>query len=272
MIDPTEVIATAEKDRPDLADTVVTPYTFPAGTAFHFEFPTSYSMNMTMVRFQEFYESAHPSIQGRRFSLEQYMDIYARTEHKEWYGLGLLGWWLRRRNPTVKGFDYLTRVLGTNVPGYAMSDFIDLHVKEETLRDREAWMEAVLKQKLGVDDITTIYADVGPGSPVWERPFFYVIGTYKGDRDAKGTLAHELAHARFYLDDEYRTAATILVMKNWSPALEKALRARGYAPDTDIDEMHAFALTGWAEWFPWHKRDKMARNLRRALRKEFLKT
>jgi hypothetical protein len=259
------IITEMEKIRPDLRDTVFTAHEFPNGRAIHIEFPTSYSMNMTMIRVQEFYESPHPTIQGRRFDLEDYMDIYAATEHKEWSGLGwlwLYGAWLRRRNPTVKGFDYLTRVLGTNFPGYVFSDFVGAHRVDDSLRTREVWLESQISVCLDCPDI--YYLD--PEEMAAKVPGYYVIGTYKGDRDAKGTLAHELAHARYFLDPEYNAAVTSLVVKNWSPRLEKALRKRGYDASTDIDEMHAFALTGWPEWFPWYMRDKQARKLRRLLK------
>jgi len=181
------LITAIEKAHPDLRDAVFTAHEFPSGWAIHIEFPTSYSMNMTMLRFQEFYESPFPSI-----------------------------------------------------------------------RAREEWLESQISVCLGVTDICDE-----------DAPEFYVIGTYKGNRNAKSTLAHEMAHARYFLDPEYNAVVTSLVIKNWSKALERALRKRGYDASTYIDEMHAFALTGWGEWFPWYLRDKAARRLRRVLRRAY---
>jgi len=72
---------------------------------------------------------------------------------------------------------------------------------------------------------------------------FYLIGTVKGDDRA---LDHELAHAFFWKDEEYRNDMISLV--NSIPNKDELLRIlkeeRGYGKDVLFDEAQAFLSTG----------------------------
>lgn len=69
----------------------------------------------------------------------------------------------------------------------------------------------------------------------------YVIGVVKGD---DSTLAHELAHARFYLDTSYRDKITsILNASTQLEPLKTHLLAESYHPKVLIDEIQAYLLT-----------------------------
>jgi hypothetical protein len=64
---------------------------------------------------------------------------------------------------------------------------------------------------------------------------FYVIGIY--DDGKKGTLTHELAHALFFIDDDYRQAVREAMRGYDTSALEKQLAKAGYARHVIPDEV-----------------------------------
>lgn len=202
------------------------------------KFPNSFQMNWYMFRIQEFYES--PEFQGKHFTTTAYMHWYAANEHKR-----------KKKTPNAGGFDYLTRVLGLNVPGISFTAFFSLF---PDVRPEEKVIADLVKKELGIE---SLYEEV-----------FYVLGHYPTIKE-DDALSHELMHARFYLDGEYRDEVTKLVHLHYSPALERALLKRGYCKEVLIDEMAAFSLDGHAKWFPWWRRDKEARQLQAALREKF---
>jgi hypothetical protein len=58
---------------------------------YHLEFPTQYGITSTCLRIQEFYESDLPGFRGKYFTLEEYMDAYAKwsgnfTYFSDWSG------------------------------------------------------------------------------------------------------------------------------------------------------------------------------------------
>src|SRR5206468_3707182 len=110
------------------------------------------------------YESPYKEIRGKHFTLEQFMDRYARA----------------RGN-----FTYTTDWSGFNVPGHIVDNFFveflgDLLEKEQTLFE-------CLKPH-GCDN-----------QFVCGAVRYYVIALYDDD-----CLDHELAHAFYYLNDDYR--------------------------------------------------------------------
>jgi hypothetical protein len=72
---------------------------------------------------------------------------------------------------------------------------------------------------------------------------FYVIAMLENDA---GTLDHEIAHAMFFLNREYRAAASSLVRrlpKALREQMGRALRDLGYARGVVVDEINAFLAT-----------------------------
>lgn len=69
---------------------------------------------------------------------------------------------------------------------------------------------------------------------------FYVIGIYDGGK--KGTLTHELAHALFFIDDDYRHAVREAMRGYDTSALEKKLLDTGYARHVVQDEVQAYIV------------------------------
>jgi hypothetical protein len=69
---------------------------------------------------------------------------------------------------------------------------------------------------------------------------FYVIGIYDGGK--KGTLTHELAHALFFIDDDYRQAVREAMRGYDTSALEEKLLKAGYARHVIPDEVQAYIV------------------------------
>ncbi len=62
----------------------------------HINYETQYDLCSAFLRIQEFYESPYPSIQGKHFTMDQYMDIYAKetgafTYFSDWSGFNVPG-------------------------------------------------------------------------------------------------------------------------------------------------------------------------------------
>lgn len=115
---------------------------------------------------------------------------------------------------------YFNSWSGFNIPGHSLNMFFanfDLTSREEALRD--------------------LIAKNTPGNR------FYVIAARKDDAL---TMEHEIAHAMFYLDEEYRKAAAKLV-KQMDPVLRKKLeivfKEWGYAREVYVDELNAYMAT-----------------------------
>jgi hypothetical protein len=84
---------------------------------FHLKFKNQYELTSTFLRLEEFYESSFENIQGKHFTLEEFMDTYAKQ-----YG----------------NFTYTSDWNGFNVPSNVIRKFftifwLDLLVKEKHL-------------------------------------------------------------------------------------------------------------------------------------------
>lgn len=87
-------------------------------SVFHIRFESKYLVTSTFMRLQEFYESPIKSIKGKYFSIEKYMDEYAKlkgnfTYNSDWSGFNVP--------------DYIVRVF------FELFDF-DLTQKEKNLK------------------------------------------------------------------------------------------------------------------------------------------
>ena len=78
---------------------------------YFLKFPNQYEL--TMIRLQEFYESPYKNIRGKHFTLEQYMDAYAK--HKG-------------------NFTYCSDWNGFNIPSIVIQDFFIIF---HPIRDKE---------------------------------------------------------------------------------------------------------------------------------------
>ena len=68
----------------------------------------------------------------------------------------------------------------------------------------------------------------------------HVIGIYDGGK--KGTLTHELAHALFFIDDDYRQAVREAMRGYDTSMLEGKLLKAGYARHVIPDEVQAYIV------------------------------
>jgi hypothetical protein len=158
------------------------------------------------MRLQEFYESPFKEIRGKLFSLELFMDLYAQQQGN---------------------FTYTTDWSGFNVPGHVVDDFYlkfsdGLMAKEHLLFDK-------------------IYQRDDMGNLVPPEDKYYVIGL----RD-EFSLDHELAHALYYLNEDYRRVVNKMVKslpKTTSESIKKWLLSKGYSKQHVVDETNAYLTT-----------------------------
>jgi len=135
--------------------------------------------------------------------------FFTKQDYASWYVL----------SEYSKGkFNYYEKVVGYNIPGWAF----DIQVIKgfQPLDNYERFL---------ISKIKTIF----PGSN-----HFYVIATAHDARDA---LEHEMAHAVWFLYEEYRNEAKkILSSSGRIKPVEDYLENRLYNRDTWEDETHAF--------------------------------
>lgn len=198
---------------------------------YHLDFDNQYDLAMNFLRYQEYYES--PEWHKKIFTLVDYMEWYSKTqcERKD------------KKNRPLRMFSYPADWSGFNIPSWAL---------EEVLPKIEDWNR--------YDDfMSTVYDLIKKTEG--EHPF-YLIGTYAGgatDDDPSGEtiLDHEVAHALFYTNRDYRVKVRRLLREWDSPVanlnghkgeeLDSArdvLKSMGYHETTVEDEIHAYCATG----------------------------
>ena len=161
-----------------------------------------------MCRIQEFYESNHANIRGKVFSLEDFIATYYADGNKESY------------------FDVWE---GFNVPKSAIDEFFGLHLKPmdyrriiTTSREYE-----IARLWIGSD-------------------YQYLIATQEGG--APDVLAHELHHARYSMDDNFRRECKLILLsmpEEIYSSIRLVLLDEGYPDDDNImaDEISAYLRT-----------------------------
>ena len=126
-------------------------------------------------------------------------------------------------------FTYYDDWHGFNVPGGVVESFF------ETFPDLTADEEMLRGAVVGFDK-------------------FYLIGSHEGD-DIEDALDHELVHATYYLDEDYRHAANRLVemFKGDAPLtygkFYHLLKSWGYDDSTMVDEVNAYLATTDESWW-----------------------
>lgn len=184
---------------------------------YHLHFESGYDLAMHFLRFQEYYES--PKYHRRIFSLTEYMEWYAKDHEGS--------------------FTYPTDWSGFNVPSWVLQQ-----VREATIPDLNSYD---LRMFTLIDWVEER-----------EHPHnYYFIGTssagYRGDEDEKDVLDHEIAHALYTVNPEYREKALAL-LREWNSApghegceldtAKMVLKDMGYHESTVEDEIHAYCATG----------------------------
>jgi len=126
-------------------------------------------------------------------------------------------------------FNYHTTWVGFNVPGNIVKEFYkkfhDLSMKEQVLKNL---LKPFLKS----------------------NKKFYIIGTIESDRE--GTLEHEIAHARYYLNRSYRLAQN-KVFRSMPRYIQEyfinALIQMKYDKSVGIDETQAYLCSTLDLWY-----------------------
>ncbi|QDJ96563.1 ABC transporter ATP-binding protein [Xanthomonas phage Xoo-sp13] len=177
----------------------------------------SYELCSSFIRFQEFYESPFDDIRGKYFTMDTYMDRYAESKGGE--------------------FTYFEDWSGFNIPGHAIVEFVKVFTIAYTptpLRDKEYALLAPLKQFLNTDDSN-----------------FYIIGNVEG---ADSVVDHELRHAAYYLNPEYKArcdAQYALLPEEYKEFLHKGLTKFGYHESAFPDEVQAYLGSSNMEALVW---------------------
>lgn len=178
---------------------------------FALRFESQYEACSTFMRVAEYYESPFKEIRGKFFTLEQYMDTYAKSKGN---------------------FTYTIDWGGFNIPGETFKAFFeifkdDLLVKEARLRD------LFFEEFANEED-------------------FYVIGHYESDTkkvtksNIETTLAHEVAHGKFYLEPKYKQEALKLIKSLPEKSVDKITKKLldlGYTKGVIKDEIQAYLAT-----------------------------
>jgi hypothetical protein len=169
---------------------------------------------MLFCRYQEFYESPYKQFRGKPFTWMEYMRFYKNS-------------WKKRT------FTYPDDWAGYNIPSNVLEKGVDTFYKEtqydEIMNNIYFYCTNDAQQK---NDGT--------------HRQWYLIGS--SSKDLK-TMDHEIAHALYFINKEYKKEVTKLIEKikpTHYEKLKKKLIKMGYVDDKKIlnDEINAFMSTG----------------------------
>jgi hypothetical protein len=174
-------------------------------------FANQYETCSTFMRLQEYYESQMKEIRGKFFTLEKFMDLYAKQNGN---------------------FTYTIDWGGFNVPGHVVRKFFQVF-KDSDLLEKEKLLKQELSECLD------------------SKSRFYVIGHYEKDNELDflqpdtiyRSLAHEVAHGLFYLNSSYKQDALELVRalpEKMTGKITVGLTEMGYAKSVIDDETNAY--------------------------------
>lgn len=167
-----------------------------------------YDLGMTFCRLQEYYESPFKQIRGQAFSLNEFQRLYSKK-----FGDGV--------------FTYPIDWSGFNVPGNVVDEFMKTAFPDWNL-DYDRVIEDIHW------NVTKEYEEYDEVNP------YYLIATEPKDRS---TIRHELCHALYYLDTEYRDKVnkTIgLLHRNIFATFREHLLNIGYSKQVITDEINAY--------------------------------
>jgi len=166
---------------------------------YYLLFDNQYAVTSTMMRLEEFYESPYKNIKNKFFTLEQFMDTYAKH---------------------MGNFTYTSDWTGFNVQSEVIKKFI-YYFKDDLLE----------KEKPLINLLQTIKDEK-----------YYLIATYKGCQD--NVLDHELAHAYYCLDLDYKHSMCQLINKfKHKLQMQNSLLKMGYCRAVLNDEIQAYLAT-----------------------------
>ena len=166
----------------------------------------SYDLAMTFCRVQEFYESPFKEIKGKHFNMMDFQRMYSMK-----FGDG--------------SFTYPLDWAGFNIPSYIINkcyghekSFDDINQYDDIIQE--------IDHKITNSDIDTFK--------------YYLIGS---EPKARTTIAHEVAHAFYYLYPKYKKTANEITSKVSDKVQQKAknwLLSMGYDDKVFKDELQAY--------------------------------
>ena len=174
-------------------------------------YPNTVMLAKAFMRLQEFYESPIKDFCGRYFDRDEFKQAYANFK-----GTGTSG----------QEFTYYTDWVGFNVPGDVVNKYLklftDIHFTEESL--------------------IKLIEEYKP-----EQGSYYIIGIGQDDPE-ESTYYHELSHAFWYLDKQYKSRMKHFInMKlslGFTANIRRALKRSGYRDEVLDDEITAYLSTG----------------------------
>lgn len=98
--------------------------TMPHPNVIQFAFPNRRELTMTMCRPQEFYESAHAEIRGKKFDWEKFLEVFSDIDGR---------------------FEYFSFWSGFNFPGRSFEDFLKTFGEDLSRRERHLAKEVFSK-------------------------------------------------------------------------------------------------------------------------------
>lgn len=179
-----------------------------ADRIYMLNFERKYDLCMSFLRYQEYYESSNPRFHLKKFTLASYIAWYTKK-----YG----------------SFSYCNDWTGFNLPVKIIDDVSALGIDD--LNHYDALMAGIVG--LIKDDS--------------QSDECYLIGKSKENDSDGDVYQHEMAHALFYVNDQYAKEIKKLVFdlpKDIYDQFFNNLNIEGYAHTTIVDEIQAYAAEG----------------------------
>lgn len=205
----------------------------PVYPIWHVESDSRWELAMTFLRIEEFYESPNPEFRGKIFSLEAYMDWYVCEYSKS-------------KEP-VGAFTYPSDWSAFNVPDSAVRAVCSTFTNHS---EKELWLfNELMKQG------------------AFAEKQFYLIGNTLGAHSS--FFEHEYRHALFTLNADYRREVSEVIAQHPIRELREWILAR-YALTVMVDEIQAYALTGWPKAIPVTTEMRMLKKKLKIIEKRYI--
>lgn len=176
--------------------------------------PDAYERCMLFMRAQEYYETPLKEFNGKTFDLFEFMNAY------------------RKKFGSKVTCDYTKHWAGFNVP----SESIEKCYKQLCQMDNQKYMTVYDWEMLVILKAIRQHQPKGK---------FYLIGV---DSERSGIMKHELAHAFYYTNMDYKAEMMSAIVTNMTEdcrnKFNHALKLLGYEEKVYMDETQAFLSTG----------------------------
>lgn len=201
---------------------------------FLLTFNNRFDLGMTFLRAQEYYENPNKDFKGKNFRIIDFIEWYSKEINKD------------------NCFSYCDDFCGFNIPSWVL----DKLYSQESASLFEDW-----NKYDGL--IYKTYLDLKK-----KHNKFYLIGSIEKNNT---TINHEIAHALYYLNNDYYSEVTKIIDSihpQTKELLKKTLIEEMYCHESIDDEIQAYLSTGLL--------DKMRRKLNsnkigvKSLRKPFI--